>query len=95
MQTKKSRVNIIKPFRSLDEIVRATGRSWRTVRKRLEEANCYPLPPSVDRDDILVLMEDGAGPAYTAAEEQKISARIDALLAKERACKRGKPEGTR
>ena len=25
----------------------------------------------------------------------KISARIDALLAKERACKRGKPEGTR
>ena len=72
-------------FKSLDEIVRATGRSWRTVRKRLEEAQCYPLPLDIDRGDILVLMEDGAGPAYTAAEEQKISARIDALLAKERA----------
>ena len=83
MRTKKSRVNIIKPFRSLDEIVRATGRSWRTVRKRLEEAGCYPLPPSVDRGDILVLMEDGAGPAYTAAEKFEINARINALLTKE------------
>ena len=83
MRTRKSRCNIINPFKNLDEIVRATGRSWRTVRKRLEEAKCYPLPPSVDRDDILLLMEDGAGPAYTAAEKFEINARINALLTKE------------
>ena len=83
MKIRKSPGNIIKPFRSLDEIVRATGRSWRTVRKRLGEANCHPLPPDVDRGDILVLMEDGAGPAYTAAEKFEINARINALLAKE------------
>ena len=50
--------------------------------------------PSFDRGDILALFDDGPLPTCTAAEEQKISARIDALLAKERACKRGKPEGT-
>jgi hypothetical protein len=85
MRTKKSHVNIIKPFQSLDEIVRATGRSWRTVRKRLAEAQCYPLPLDMDRGDTLALFDDGPLPTYTAAEQQKISARIDALLAKERA----------
>jgi len=72
-----------------------TGRDRRTVVRRLQEANCYPLDPSFDRGDILALFDDGPLPTCTAAEEQKISARIDALLAKERACKRGKPEGTR
>jgi hypothetical protein len=92
----KTSVNIsTEPFQNLDEIVRATGRSWRTVRKRLEEAKCYPLPPDLDRGDALALFDDGPLPTYTAAEQQEISARIDALLAVERACKRGKPKGTR
>ena len=56
------------PFKNLDEIVRATGRSWRTVRKRLEEARCYPLPLDIDRGDVLILFDDTPAPVYTEAE---------------------------
>ena len=66
-------------FQSLDEIVRATGRSWRTVRKRLEEANCYPLPLDIDRGDILVLFDDGPEPTYTAAERAEQMVRWESL----------------
>lgn len=83
MRTRKSHVNIINPFKSLDEIVRATGRSWRTVRKRLEEAQCYPLPLDMDRGDTLALFDDTPAPVYTAAEKFEINARINALLTKE------------
>lgn len=83
MRTKKSHVNISKPFQSLDEIVRATGRSWRTVRKRLAEARCYPLRPDLTRADVLILMEDGPEPTYTAEEIIEIGKRCDRLLAAE------------
>ena len=78
MRTRKSRVNIIKPFRSLDEIVRATGRSWRTVRKRLEEAGCYPLI-DMDRGDVLILFDDRPEPKYTEAEIAQQMTRWQAL----------------
>lgn len=86
----KTSVNIsTEPFQNLDEIVRATGRSWRTVRKRLEEAKCYPLPPDLDRGDALALFDDGPLPTYTAAElaQQMVrwEALRDRLLAEERA----------
>jgi len=79
MRTKKSHVNIIKPFQSLDEIVRATGRSWRTVRKRLAEAQCYPLPLDMDRGDTLALFDDTPAPVYTEAEQAQQMVRWRAL----------------
>lgn len=84
MKTKKSQISSsTKPFQSLEEIVRATGRSWRTVRNRLVEANCYPLPLDMDRGDVLVLFDDSPEPVYTEAELQRQRDTIDALLKRE------------
>lgn len=82
MRTKKSQVNN-KAFTSIEEIVRATGRCWRTVKNRLLEANCLPLEPDFDRGDILILFDDSPEPKYTEAELEQIRQRCQALLAKE------------
>lgn len=79
MKPKKSQVNSTKPFQSLEEIVRATGRSWRTVRNRLEEAKCYPLF-DMDRGDVLILFDDTPPPVYTEAELDHQRNLCDVLL---------------
>lgn len=93
MKAPKSQINSsTKPFQSLEEIVRATGRSWRTVRNRLAEAKCYPLPPGMDRGDVLLLFDDSPEPVYTEAELQRQRDTIDAMLKQEleREVRRGK-----